>query len=174
MEFAPRKDVFNEITRLFKPGDIVLVSRLFISRTLPNAVQEIRPWIYNAGRLADDLATQGVKLIITGPPPIFPYTDIRECSLEERESCRLQRDEFATLVEEVMDLLAGLEATKSNVAVFDIFDSVCPAGDEYCYPDNGNSFLYRDKDHFNSLGSKLLAEPFVELLRSSGSLTHGN
>ncbi len=173
VEFAPRKKVFEEISQAFKPGDIVLVSRLFISRTLPNAVQEIRPWIYNAGRLADDLDTQGVKLIITGPPPIFPYGDIRECSLEERESCRLQRDGFAVLVEEVMTLLTGLEASKSNIAVFNIFDSVCPTGDEYCYPDNGSSFLYRDKDHFNSLGSKLLAEPFVDMLRSSGMLTRG-
>jgi len=173
VEFAPRKAVFDEISQAFRAGDIVLVSRLFISRTEPNVVQEIRPWIYNAGLLADDLATQGVKLIITGPPPIFPYGDIRECSLEERMSCRLQRDEFAVLVNEVMELLSGLEANKSNVAIFNIFDSVCPAGDKYCYPDNGSSFLYRDKDHFNSLGSKLLAEPFVDMLRSSGALTPG-
>jgi len=171
--FLPRKQVFEEISQAFKPGDIVVVSRLFISRTLPNAVLEIRPWIYNAGRLADDLATQGMKLVITGPPPIFPYGDIRECSLKERESCRLQRDEFAAMVDEVMTLLTGLEASKNNIAIFNIFDSVCPAGDEYCYPDNGSSFLYRDKDHFNSLGSKLLAEPFVDMLRSSGMLTRG-
>jgi peptidoglycan/LPS O-acetylase OafA/YrhL len=173
MEFLPRTQVFDEISQLFKPGDIVLVSRLFIARTLPNAVQEIRPWIYNAGRLADDLDARGVKLIITGPPPIFPYGDIRECSLEERMSCRLQREGFAVLVDEVMTLLMALEASKSNIAIFDIFDSVCPTGDEYCYPDNTSSFLYRDKDHFNSLGSKRLAEPFVDMLRSSGMLTRG-
>jgi peptidoglycan/LPS O-acetylase OafA/YrhL len=171
--FAPRMDVYNEISGKFKPGDIVVVSRLFISRTLPNAVLEIRPWIYNAGLLADDLASRGMTLIITGPPPIFPYKDIRECSLRERASCRLDRDEFAVLVNEVMTLLSELESSKSNVAVFNIFDSVCSAGGNYCYPDNGSSFLYRDKDHFNSLGSKLLAEPFVELLRSSGTITHG-
>jgi peptidoglycan/LPS O-acetylase OafA/YrhL len=169
--FPPRTAVFDEISQLFKPGDVVLVSRLFISRTEPNTVQEIRPWIYNAGRLADDLASKGVSLIITGPPPIFPYKDIRECSLDERVSCRLERDAFAVLVEEVMTLLAELEGNKNNVTVFNIFDSVCPLGDDYCYPDNGNSFLYRDKDHFNSLGSKLLAEPFVDMLRNSGTLT---
>ena len=73
-----------------------------------------------------------------------------------------------------MTLLSDLESSKSNVAVFNIFDAVCPAGGNFCYPDNGSSFLYRDKDHFNSLGSKLLAEPFVELLRSSGMIMHGN
>jgi peptidoglycan/LPS O-acetylase OafA/YrhL len=172
-EFAPRQDVFREISTQFEPGDIVLVSRLFISRALPNAVLEIRPWLYNAGRLADDLAKQGVNLIITGPPPIFPYGDIRECQLDERQSCRLKRDEFASLVDEVMTLLTDLEASRSNIAVFNIFDSVCPADDNYCYPDNGSSFLYRDKDHFNSLGSKLLAEPFVELLRASDMIKRG-
>jgi len=173
VEFAPRKQVFGQITQMFKPGDIVVVSRLFIARTSPNVVQEIRPWIYNAGRLADDLESQGVKLVITGPPPIFPFGDIRECSLDERESCRLKRDGFAVLVNEVMTLLAEIEASKSNIAVFNIFDSVCPTGDEYCYPDNGSSFLYRDKDHFNSLGSQQLAEAFVEMLRSSGMLVRG-
>ena len=173
VEFAPRKQVFEQISLAFKPGDIVLVSRLFITRTLPNAVQEIRPWIYNAGLLADDLATQGVKLVITGPPPIFPYSDIRECSLKERQSCRLKRNGFGVLVDEVMALLTDLEASKNNVAVFNIFDSVCPTGDEFCYPDNGSSFLYRDKDHFNSLGSQQLAEPFVDMLRASGMLTRG-
>jgi hypothetical protein len=172
--FPPREEVFAEISERFKPGDIVVVSRLFISRTLPNSVQEIRPWIYNAGLLADSLAAQDMHLIITGPPPIFPYDDIRECSLEERRSCGLNRQKFAVLVDEVMALLASLESSKSNVAIFDIFNSVCPPVGEYCYPDNGSSFLYRDKDHFNSLGSTLLAEPFVDLLRSSGSISPAN
>jgi hypothetical protein len=112
-----------------------------------------------------------MHLIITGPPPIFPFDDIRECSMDERASCRLKRDDFAELVHEVTPLLTALEDSKSNVTVFNIFDSVCPSGDSYCYPDNGNVFLYRDKDHFNSLGSKLLAEPFVDMLRSSEMLT---
>jgi peptidoglycan/LPS O-acetylase OafA/YrhL len=172
-EFAPRLSVFNEISQLFQSGDIVVVSRLFISRTEPKSVLEIRPWIYNAGLLADDLATRGMHLIITGPPPIFPYNDIRECNLDERASCRLKRDDFAELVDEVTSLLVALEDSKSNVTVFNIFDSVCPAGDTYCYPDDGSVFLYRDKDHFNSLGSKLLAEPFVDMLRSSEMLTSG-
>jgi len=122
-------------------------------------------------RLAENLAKKGVSIVITGPPPIFPYNDIRECSLDERESCRLERATFAPLVNQVMELLNNLEASKSNVAIFNIFDSVCPTDEEYCYPDNGSSFLYRDKDHFNSLGSILLAEPFVDMLRSSGTLT---
>ncbi len=170
-EFAPRKEVFSRISKKFKPGDIVVVARLYISRTLPHAVFEIRPWLYNASRLADELARQGVSLVITGPPPIFPFSDIRECSMGERESCGLKREEFAPQVEQVMELLKNLEKNNPNVAIFSIFDSVCPGGNRYCYPDNGSSFLYRDKDHFNALGSQLLAEPFVEMLRTSGKIT---
>lgn len=168
--FAPREKVFAAIYPKFEPGDIVLISRLFISRSIPHTVDELRPWLYNVSRLADDLDKKEVNLIITGPPPMFPYDDIRECSLDERESCRLQRESFAPLVDNVMEQLTELETSNRNVAVFDIFESVCPADEDYCYPDNGSSFLYRDKDHFNSLGSKLLAEPFVNLLRDSGML----
>ncbi|MDT8321323.1 MAG: hypothetical protein RQ826_12430 [Xanthomonadales bacterium] len=39
-----------------------------------------------------------------------------------------------------------------------------------CALDDSSRFLYRDQDHFNSLGSRLPAEPFVDLLRSSGLL----
>jgi lysophospholipase L1-like esterase len=91
--------------------------------------------------------------------------------MDEKESCRLERDELAPLIDQVMEQLTELQTNNTNVAIFNIFDSVCPASDEHCYPHNGNSFLYRDKDHFNSLGSKLLAEPFVDMLRSSGTLT---
>ena len=170
-EFAPRKELYSRIEQLFEPGDIVLVSRLFIERSLPHKLQEFRPWLYNAGRLADDLAEKGVKLVITGPPPIFPFSDIRECSLVERSICRLEMDEFSPLVDDVMVLLTDLEASRDNIAIFSIFETVCPAGDKYCYPDNRSNFLYRDKDHFNSLGSQLLAESFVDMLRSSGTLT---
>jgi len=145
-QFAPRMEVFNSISPGFKPGDIVLLSRLYISRSLPHTVIEVRPWLYLVSRLAEDLA-------------------------RDRAICRLERTEFAPLVDQVMELLTNLVTSNSNVAVFNIFDSVCPADDEYCYQDNGSSFLYRDKDHFNSLGSKLLAEPFVDMLRSSGTLT---
>jgi hypothetical protein len=170
-QFAPRQKVFDEIYPTFKPGDIVLIPRLYLSRSYPYTIEELRPWLYNVGRLAEDLAKRGVNLVVTGPPPIFPYSDIRECSLDERESCRLERAVFAPLVDQVMEMLTKLETSNGNVAVFNIFESVCPADEEYCYPDNGHSFLYRDNDHFNSLGSKLLAEPFVDLLRSSGTLT---
>lgn len=170
-DFAPRTEVFSRISREFKAGDSVLLSRLYISRTLPHTVIEVRPWLYHVARLAVELDQKGVNLIITGPPPIFPFNDIRECSLDERESCRLERENMSPHVDAVVDLLTEVATSNNNVAIFEIFESVCPAGDEYCYPDDGSRFLYRDKDHFNSFGSRLQAEPFVDMLRSSGMLT---
>jgi peptidoglycan/LPS O-acetylase OafA/YrhL len=172
-QFKPRQDVYDNIYPRFAPGDIVLISRIFITRSDPHTIEELRPWFYNVSRLAEELAGRGVSLVITGPPPIFPFKDVRECSLKERESCRLERAAFAPLVEQVLTQLQGLQAQHDNIAVFDVFAAVCPAGSSYCYPDNGSSFLYRDRDHFNSLGSRLLVEPFVDLLRSSGLLTRG-
>jgi len=169
-EFAPRTEVFSSIYSRFKAGDIVLVSRIYLSTSPPHSIVELRPWLFRVSLLADDLARKGVSLIITGPPPIFSYNDIRECNLEERESCKLERAAIAPLINEVMEQLTVLKTSNSNVTIFDIFESVCPAGEAYCYPDNGRSFLYRDKDHLNSLGSRLLAEPFVDMLRSSGTL----
>lgn len=172
-EFAPRNEVFDSISSEFRPGDLVLLSRLYLTRTLPISMKELRPWLYLASRLADDLARKDVGVIITGPPPMFQYDDIRECSLDESKSCRIARDEIAPLIEQVMSLLNELEADNDNVAVFDMFEPACPAGEQYCYPHNGSSFLYRDKDHFNTLGAQLLAEPFVEMLRSSGTVARG-
>jgi len=51
-EFAPRKEVFRRISEKFKPGDIVLLSRLYIDRSLPQTVIEVRPWLYLVTRLA--------------------------------------------------------------------------------------------------------------------------
>jgi hypothetical protein len=172
-QFAPRTRVFNEIYPMFKPGDIVIAPRLYLSRAEPYVVNELRPWMYNLGRLAEDLDEKGVSLVLTGPPPIFPFNDIRECSLDEREGCRLERAVFEPLADQVMEQLTSLESSHRNIAVFNIFDSVCPVGEAFCYPDDGRSFLYRDKDHFNSLGSKRLVESFVDLLRSSGLLAPG-
>ena len=168
--FEPRVNVFEQISSRFRRGDIVLLSRIYLSRTPPYEQLELRPWIYQVSRLADELDEMDVKLVVTGPPPLFPFDDIRECNLEERDSCRMRRDKLEQQVENVNALLGQLAASKQNVAIFDMFEPACPSADDYCYPDDGTSFLYRDKDHFNSLGSQRLAEPFVDLLRNANML----
>ncbi|MCB1686204.1 MAG: acyltransferase family protein [Pseudomonadales bacterium] len=166
--FAPRQQVFSSIYPLIQPGDIVIVARLYLARTPPYTPEDLGPWLSQVSALADGLAQRGVSLVVTGPPPIFPFDDVRQCSLEERTSCRLELKNIVPSIREVERQLESLEQENANVSVFFIFDSVCPPNNGYCYPDDGHSFLYRDKDHFNSLGSRRLAGPFTEFLRSSG------
>ena len=45
---------------------------------------------------------------------------------------RLERDEIAPQIAQVMALLTELEASRGNITIFNIFDSVCPANDRYC------------------------------------------
>lgn len=165
--FAPRQLVLSSIFPRFQTGDIVLVSRIYLSRTPPYEAVDLRTWLPRVEAFAEALEGQGVHLVLTGPPPIFPFDDVRECSLVERQRCAVGRGGFASSLEQVKEQLAVLERENNNVTVFELFDSVCPPADRYCYPDDGESFLFRDKDHFNSLGSQRLARPFTEFLRSS-------
>lgn len=165
--FAPRQQVFSSIYPLFKAGDIVLLSRLFVARTPPYEVVDLDAWLPQVAALADALAWRDIHLVLTGPPPVFPFDDVRECSLEDRAGCALEREVFTPSIREIVRQLDILERDNPNVEVFNIFDSFCPPQNDYCYPDDGRSFLFRDRDHFNSLGSRRLAEPFTEFLRSS-------
>ena len=169
-EFEPRLQIIDQISSEFRPGDIALVSRIYLSRTHPHPQHDLEPWLQRVSVLADELAEQGMSTVVTGPPPIFHYKDIRECSLDDRETCRLERAEIAAHMDAVMERLNELATHNDNIVIFNIFESTCPSDTKYCYPDNGSSYLYKDRDHFNSLGAKLLAEPFVDLLRSSGAL----
>ena len=169
-EYEPRNQVFSDISAKFKPGDIVLISRIYLSRSAPHTIKDLRQWLYRLSKLAEDLAEKGVSVVVTGPPPIFDFDDIRECKLDEREKCGMERAAIIPVIDQVMEQLYRLESVYESITVFSIFDLVCPPDAEYCYPDNGSSYLYRDRDHFNSLGSKSLAEPFVDLLRSTGLL----
>jgi hypothetical protein len=101
---------------------------------------------------------------------MFHFEDVRECDIAERKSCAVARAEIAPAINSVMDKLFALQKENENVLIFDIFSQVCPPVEETCYPDDGNRFLFRDQDHFNSLGSKRLSEPFIDFLRASGVL----
>lgn len=173
-EYELRQQIFRRVSTMIEAGDIVLISRLYLSRSRPHSLNDLQPWLPRLSRFADELAEKKVSVVVTGPPPIFHYDDIRECNLDDRENCRVERAELSPLIDHVMEDLTILETNNSNIAVFNMFDIFCPPGEDYCYPDNGSSYLFRDKDHLNTLGSKILTESFVDLLRYSGALSPGN
>ncbi len=172
IEYAPRQMLFNEVLDNLKPGDIVLIARLYLARTNPTTPQgNISEWSDRVSGLAKELEKRGVSLVLAGPPPMFNFTDVRECDIDERKNCAVARADIAPAIDAVMKQLTRLRNANKNILIFDIFAQVCPPVLQFCYPDDGISFLYRDRDHFNSLGSKRLAESFVNLLRSKNKAT---
>jgi peptidoglycan/LPS O-acetylase OafA/YrhL len=170
-EYPPRKIIYDRVSSALRPGDIVLISRLYLHRgNPPKPEKDVSIWIKQVAKLAVKLKAKGVTLVITAPPPIFQFEDIRQCDITNRELCAVKRADIAPYIAEVTAQLNILEKANSNVIIVDFFDLTCPSGAEYCYPDDGTQFLYRDRDHFNSLGSKRLAEPVAELLQHSGAL----
>ena len=104
----------------------MLVSRLFISRTQPKAVLEIRPWIYNAGLLADDLASRGHAPRHHRTSAHFPLQRHSRMQSGREDKLQIGARRICRLVDEVMELLTDLESSKSNVAIFNIFDFSLP------------------------------------------------
>jgi peptidoglycan/LPS O-acetylase OafA/YrhL len=169
-EFPPRQELFDKALERLKPGDIVLVSRFFLSRTTPESAHwDIPLWVARTANLASVLEDKQVTLIVTGPPPAFRFNDLRECNIAAREYCAVSRAELAPVIDSVLKQLYTLQDKHKNVRVFDIFAQICPPDAQLCYPDDGVSFLFRDRDHLNSLGATRLARPFMDFLNSSGT-----
>ena len=168
-EYPPRELIFNKVLENLKPGDLVLISRLYLERNgtaAPNS--DIPIWIERVSRLAKELKEKQVWLAVASPPPMFTFEDVRECDISNRDFCSVERAGIARSSDKVLQQLRALEKDNSNVIVIDMFALVCPAPAKRCYPDDGTRFLYRDKDHFNSVGSQLLAQPIADLLQSTG------
>ena len=170
--FTPREQVFEQISARFRPGDVVVLSRLYLSRTPPYNALDVRTWLGEVDELAASLQQRAVNLVITGPPPLFPFDDVRECELgiDNDDGCSMRRDKLAPQIDAILAQLNGIADAHANVTVLNLFEPVCPSGNEFCHADNGSSFIYRDKDHFNSLGSRSLAGVFIDELRSSAML----
>ena len=173
-QFAPRQLIHEQILESAKPGDVIALSRLYFNRVVPPALMsDIGPWVDQVGLLADALEAEGLSLLVFGPTPIFDFEDIRECNVDNLDSCSVSRAALEAKVDEVMGSLYRLVREHDNVFVFDSFSILCPDADSSCYPSNNGLFKYRDKDHLNSFGAKSLTIPFVKFLRDSEILTHG-
>lgn len=172
-KFGPRQKIHQEILNNAKPGDIVAVARLYFDRTeTPNAKDELKFWIEQVSNLAERLKKRDLKLVIIGPGPIFEFEDIRECDLNTADSCSISRSNMVTQVNSIIDKLTLLTREHKNMFVFDTFSKLCPAEIDRCQSHKQGTFMYRDKDHLNAYGAKLLARPFAEWLRTSGILKH--
>jgi peptidoglycan/LPS O-acetylase OafA/YrhL len=171
--FAPREKIFDEIMRRAKPGDIILVSRIYLDRISHEPLGGLEEWSQRLGQLAHRLESRGLKLVVFGPPPIFSYEDVRACyfSTFGISPCMEDRGALLKQVGKARKMLEdGLAGTR-NAFIFDTFELFCPASELMCSPIANNKFMYRDKDHFNTYGAATLSLPFIKFLESSKLIT---
>jgi peptidoglycan/LPS O-acetylase OafA/YrhL len=169
--FSARQTIHDKILENAKPGDVIAVSRLYFQRAKPIAFKpDIDRWIAEVSLLGGILKKRKLALVVIGPTPMFSFEDIRACNVDDLNSCSVSRATLETKIAQILEKLHRVALRHENVFVFDTFSSVCPKIDDSCYSKRNGTFIYRDRDHLNSFGSKLLAPSFVDFLRASGIL----
>ena len=170
--FEPRSIIFGEIERNLRSGDIVLLARLFINRKSGKVVDDLQTWISDVTNLSADLSPQGVSVVVMGPPPIFEFPDINTCvsSFFGDSSCERSRSSISAEIEDVYRQLEQAEKSNENLYVFNQFDILCPKSNLNCTPLSKQGFLFRDKDHLNSLGAASLSADFIGYLHQKSLL----
>jgi peptidoglycan/LPS O-acetylase OafA/YrhL len=168
--FEPRERILAAVHEHARPGDMVLVSRLFLQPNSEQVMAGLDAWMVSLKALAQELQTRQMHLVVVGPPPMFDFDNITFClrKLSGPAACNLERAAAVRRVDLVHQLLEQSLAGQANAHVFRSFDVLCPASQEVCSPLHKNWVIYRDRDHLNVAGSTLLAEPFYKFLQARG------
>ncbi|MFA8387899.1 MAG: acyltransferase family protein [Pelagibaca sp.] len=147
-----------------QPGDVVLLGRLYLTRTDPLAVREdvFDTWLPSLGTFLEEMAARSVTVVIPGPPPAFRFADIRGCARDDLQSCAVPRAPLHALVVDVERALQSLAAEHDNLRVLPVFDLLCPPAQRTCSPSRSGVFTMRDSDHLNVYGASLLEERLLE------------
>lgn len=171
--FKERQMIYEEMRKLFRPGDIVVVSRLFVEREKGNRpIGDLSEWSNEVFKLSDYLSSRGVNLVIVGPPPIFQTESIELCRstlwnyLRLRPDCSIRRSKILSQINQVYDLLDSISSSRNNIYIFNQFNLLCPpTSEDRCSVVKDGVLAYRDKDHLNSYGSASLSTSFIDFLR---------
>ncbi len=167
--FEPRQRIYNSVAERLRPGDIVLLGRLFLSRNDNGMFAGIPEWSAEAVKLAEQLADRKVNLVVFGPPPMFHFNTLLSC-WRARSVCEIDRIAAAKRIEPVQHILRNLALKSNNIYIFDSFAKLCPAGAVTCSPFKGGQAIFHDRDHLNSVGAAGLADDFLAFLKSDGLL----
>jgi peptidoglycan/LPS O-acetylase OafA/YrhL len=163
-----RNMLFERAYSDFKPGDVFLVTRLFIVPSIASLPEKpsLGSWYAEVSGLAETLAEKQVNLVLLGPLPFFfKIEHIKACPENEPEVCAANRQALVTRYKSILEQLQRLSRKHPNIYVFDPFPFFCPIEQEWCYPEEDSVFLFRDAGHLNALGSRKLAAPFIDFLR---------
>ena len=173
-KFEPRDIIFEQIKGNLHIGDIVLLSRLFLDRRNGKKVSDLSFWLEDVIRFARSLSLKGVSVVIVGPPPMFKFENINTCmSMWSGSSyCDVYRTSILADIKEVYDIIEESTKQQGNIYTFNQFEILCPESNVKCSPSRKGVFLFRDKDHLNSLGSASLSDHFMQFLHDNGLLDH--
>jgi peptidoglycan/LPS O-acetylase OafA/YrhL len=166
---APRQAIFEQIMRRARPGDLIVVSRIFIEKSRHVPYTDIAEWAAKAGLLAEELQRKDLKLVVLGPPPIFRYEDVQSCyfSLFGLNPCVEERGPLSAMVKEIDNEVTNGLNGHANAFFFDSFEHLCPPTQRFCRPIRDARFMFRDKDHLNPIGAASLTVPFLEFLEKN-------
>ena len=64
--------------------------------------------------------------------------------------------ESVEVVDRANQVLRDIAASNENVFVLSAADEICPQSNQYCLDSIDDIFLWRDDDHLNAAGSKVL------------------
>ena len=161
---SSRQTLLAQMLPRLSPGDIVLISRLYLTRTEPTSVLPgvLETWLPSLTPFLVQMAARSVEVVVSGPPPAYSFPDIRACSREGTQSCAVPRAEIAQPVSEVETALEALAEAHDNLRILRIFETLCPVSQEACHPSHDGVFTMRDRDHLNAYGAILLKERFLE------------
>jgi peptidoglycan/LPS O-acetylase OafA/YrhL len=168
-----RQIIYEEIKKRLRPGDIVVLSRLFMERGKDHKpMGDLPVWSKEVLALSDYLFSRGVNLVIVGPPPIFQIESIELCrstlwnDLRLRPECSNKRSQLLRQTNQVYSLLESTASSTNNIYIFNQFNLLCPpSGEDKCSVVKNGILAYRDKDHLNSYGSASLSASFIDFLR---------
>lgn len=157
---SSRQILLAQMLPRLNPGDIVLISRLYLTRTAPTSVLPgvLETWIPSLAPFVAQMADRSVTVVVSGPPPAYSFADIRACDREGTQSCAVPRAEIAQPVSEVETALEALAEAHDNLRILRIFETLCPVTQEDCHPSLDGVFTMRDSDHLNAYGASLLEE----------------
>ncbi len=173
--FEPRQRIAETIFQKLKPGDIVLIGRLFLSRSDNDLFEDVFDWSIELVQLAKQLRARNVDIVVVGPPPMFRFNTLLSCwsSQNDGSACLIDRTAAEKRADQAMQVLRSAAAQSDNIFIFDPFETLCPAGAMTCSPVKNGRAIYRDKDHLNSLGAEELAHPFYAFLKANSLIVPG-
>jgi peptidoglycan/LPS O-acetylase OafA/YrhL len=163
---ASRLGLLDRMRAQMQPGDIVLLSRLYLTRSdpvriLPDVTEH---WLPALPAFLEEMSERSVRVIVSGPPPVFQFGDLRSCQREDLGSCAVARAPLAAVVDTLETSLRVLAERHDNLRVLPVFDILCPEDRDVCSPLHERVFTMRDRDHMNVYGASLLKERFWDVL----------